>query len=437
MIKISYLVICGGVLALAQTAPKSNRLTPSEELNAQLPRWLRLSGEYRARVEGFVNNGFGPHDDLYLLNRFRINMAIQPLSWVKLRFQGQDARVFWKNQRPPAPPFQDVMDLRLGWLELGDPEKGAWALRVGRQEFVYGEQRLVGHVSWLNTARSFDAARLTLRHNGYRVDAFASSVVIPKDGEFNRHIDGNNFHGLYGGVEKLIPKAVLEPYVFWRTAPWRLSPVPESGGRGKLSFATAGFRLAGKMEAWDYSVEMAKQFGSLGADSIRAWAGHWRLGYTTAQLGWKPRWIGEYNYATGDRDPRDGRRQTFDILYPTPHDKYGLSDQVGWKNIHHVRFGVDLKPHPKWLLQPNYHCWWLASRNDGLYLAGGALLARVAGGARSRHVGQELDFQATYTLNKQVQIAGGLAHIFPGAFLKEATPGKAYTFPYIMLGYAF
>jgi hypothetical protein len=40
-------------------------------------------------------------------------------------------------------------------------------------------------------------------------------------------------------------------------------------------------------------------------------------------------------------------------------------------------------------------------------------------------------------VNKQTQIAAGYAHIFPGEFLKTATPGKHFNFVYLMLGYAF
>ena len=52
--------------------------------------------------------------------------------------------------------------------------------------------------------------------------------------------------------------------------------------------------------------------------------------------------FGEYNYASGDDTPGDGVRGTFDQLYPTAHDKYGLADQVGWKNIHHLRTGLEV-----------------------------------------------------------------------------------------------
>jgi hypothetical protein len=404
-------LVCGA-LALAQpAAPVAKTFVPSDELNAQLPKWLRFNGEYRARLEGFGGGGFrNDNDDLYFLNRFRLNMRLEPAPWLRFHFQGQDARVFWKTQKPYAPPFQDRMDLRMAFVEIGEPEKKTFGMRVGRQELFFGEQRLVGHVSWLNTARTFDAVRASFRHNGYRFDAFAASVVNIRDGEFNRRVDGNNFHGIYGGLEKLIPNAVVEPYAFWRLAP-------------RVDFKTWGVRVAGKLPAnLDYGTEMAKQSGS-----TDAWAGHWRLGYTLPAFTWKPRLIAEYNYAT----------PTFDVLYPTPHDKYGLSDQVGWKNIHHIRVGPEFKISKRVNGSANYHTWWLVNPANGLYNAGGALLVRSPAGNGSKHIGQEVDGQVMVAVNKQVSLSGGYAHIIPGSFLKKATPGASYNFPYLMLGYTF
>ena len=65
------------------------------------------------------------------------------------------------------------------------------------------------------------------------------------------------------------------------------------------------------------------------------------------------------------------------------------------------------------------------------------VVARVPGGAADRHVGQELDAQAFYSLSPQVQLAGGYAYVFPGKFLQEATPGAAYSYPYVMVTYVF
>jgi len=407
-----------------------------EPVNRELPRWLSFSGEYRARVEGFSNGGFRDgNDDAYLLSRFRVNMRIQPASWAKFFFQGQDARVYWKSQTPKAPPFQDSMDLRQAWVEFGDAEKKSFALRVGRQELVYGEQRLVGHVSWLNTARSFDAALAQFHHGNIRVDAFAAAVVSVRDGEFNRRADGNNFHGLYGKIDKVVPKGLLEPYLFWRVAP---SVRAESGTSGKLNFFTPGFRFVGALpRGFDYSVEMAFQRGDFAVDRVSAWAGHWRVGRVFPNLRFTPRLIGEYQYASGDDNSRDGVRGTFDQLYPTPHDKIGLADQVGWRNVSAVRLGVEMKLTKKLLLTPNYHNIWLASRFDALYNVAGVAVARSVSGAAGRHVGQEADLQLAYPLAKSIHLSGGYAYLFSGRFLKTTTPGKNYSLPYLQVVYSF
>jgi hypothetical protein len=43
----------------------------------------------------------------------------------------------------------------------------------------------------------------------------------------------------------------------------------------------------------------------------------------------------------------------------------------------------------------------------------------------------------TYALNATTSIGAGYANIFPGEFLKKATPGKQYRLPYVMLTHSF
>jgi hypothetical protein len=414
--------------------PQSTRL--SDRINPDLPRWFRFNGEYRMRLEGIDGAGYrADATDAYLLSRVRVNTSIIPTSWLKIQLQGQDAQVMARNAKPDAPPFEDTFDLRQAYVELGNVESSKFGLRVGRQELVFGEQRLVGHLNWTNTARSFDAVRASYRSRNYRLDAFAASVVNLRDGEFNKRADGNNLHGAYGSFSAIVPKATVEPYIFWRVSSGVRS---EAGTIGKLDFKTVGFRWVGKLPAGlDYGAEIAGQTGSLGSDDVSAWAGHWVLGYTIPKAKYTPRLIFEYNHASGDPNPSDGKRGTFDQLYPTGHDKLGLSDQVGWRNVHNVRSGIEMKPSPKVTMSGSYHSWWLAETRDGLYAASGALVARVANGSAGRHIGHEADFQTVYALNAQLQIGAGYAHLFPGTFLKNATPGKSYKIPYLMFTYLF
>lgn len=405
-------------------------------VNQALPAWLRFSGEYRMRAEGFDGGSFKPDtSDAYALSRLRLNMRVSPTYWMRFQFQAQDAQAFWRNTKPDGPPFEDTIDMRQAYIEFGKAETPAVLLRVGRQELAFGEMRLIGHLNWTNTARSFDAARLTLQHTKYKVDVFAASVVNIREGTANKSSGGNNIHGAYGSITKVVPNATIEPYVFWRLA---RGTKTETGLAGNTDRKVYGVRFVGKLPAsFDYNFEAAGQSGSVGTDDIRAVATHAVLGYTVAGLKKKPRFFAEYNYASGDDSVSDGLQKTFDQLYPTGHDKLGLSDQVGWRNIHNLRGGAEYKATSKLTLMASYHTWWLASATDALYNAAGAAVVKVADGSAGRHVGQEADVQMTYTLNATTSIGAGYANLWPGTFLKNATPGKQYRTPYMMLTYSF
>ncbi len=187
----------------------------------------------------------------------------------------------------------------------------------------------------------------------------------------NRSGFGNFFYGADAPLAVLPNGGILEPYEFVRTS---RNLRTEAGAPGDLTSSTSGVRSAGKLSArTDYNVEAAIQRGSLGSDTISAWAGHALIG-RTIPIGRRP--IGRSANTTmrlATKHPADGVRGTFDQLYPTAHDKYGLADQVGWKNIHHLRTGLEVRPHAKLALAGGYHSFWLASATDALYNAGGAV----------------------------------------------------------------
>ncbi|HEY3042438.1 MAG TPA: alginate export family protein [Vicinamibacterales bacterium] len=430
-ITIAIAMIAFPLLAAAQTpAPAAPQPIPLG-VNGQLASWLQVRGELRTRIEGFTGGGFAENEDAYWMDRFRLNATARPSKWLAFVVQAHDARAFHKTAGSQAAPFRDTLDLRMAYGEIGSTS----TVRIGRQELTFGEQRLLGSLGWANTARSFDGARATIKSKIGQVDGFAASVVTIDPKGFDKSGNGNLISGAYGSFTGVIPKQAIEPYFFWRQA---RDITAELGGLAPLHQATTGLRMAGKLPAaLDYSGELAVQTGSVGSDDVMAWAGHSVIGKTLNGAPGHPRLFGEYNYASGDADRTDGTRGTFDQLYPTGHDKLGLADQVGWKNIHDARAGVEIKPSAKWQLAGSYHSWWLASATDGLYSASGALVARSSAGSAGRHVGQEIDGQLTYAYSPQLQIGGGYAHLIPGEFLKSMTPGHSYNYPYVMATYVF
>jgi alginate export protein len=397
--------------------------------------WLSVGGQLRARGEAYRNGGFRPdNSDQYLLTRVLLNARVYPTRATSLFVEGMDARGPWKNKTPIGAPFRDHADLRQLYLQLG-ADNSPNMIRGGRLELGFGDGRLVGSLPWANTARTFDGARGAFGGKGYRIDAFAASVVKVEQDRFDKNIPGNNFYGVYSSLTRLAPKLAVEPFFFWRR---QSGLTTELAAPGTMNFGTVGLRALGKLPSnFDYDAQMAAQSGKLGDESIRAWAGHWLLGYTVAHVSLTPRLFAEYNQASGDESPADNRKGTFDQLYPTGHDKYGLTDLVGWQNMKHVRGGLDLAIAKGWSATTRYNRYWLADARDGLYNGGGAVLARSATGVAGTDVGQELDLIASGKFRPALGFSAGLGYFIPGPFLKNTTPGKPYTYPYAMLTYDF
>src|SRR5688572_11829983 len=232
--------------AAAQTAPAAQQSqAPAAFANLDLPSWMRLGVEHRGRLEGFSGAGFADNrEDLYWLNRFRVTARFAMNPWLSAAVQAQDARIEGRNGAITGAPFRDQFDVRLAHLDVGNFDKSRFAVRGGRQEIVFGDQRLVGHGNWLNTARSFDGVRGVFRHKKLRVDGFAASIVNIQMDDVNRSGGGNYFYGADAPLTVLPYGGVVEPYVFVRTAQ-RLPT--DTGTIGDLTSATSGVRMVGKL----------------------------------------------------------------------------------------------------------------------------------------------------------------------------------------------
>jgi hypothetical protein len=412
--------------------PQSQSL--SEKFNQLLPPWLRFSGEFRERFEGYSGGGFKPNStNDYDLQRIRLGMQIKPTHWLQFFIEMQDARVF--GITPALPPYQNTTDIRQAYVQLGNPEGNGFTLQGGRFEMTYGNNRLIGNSWWTNVSRTFDGVRAAYQQGRFRLDAFATSVVIVRDGVIDHHLEGNNLYGLYATARDVIPHATFDVYEFWNVRP---SFALQGLKAGHLSEWTSGFRWVGALPAnFDYRTEMAYQLGTLSVDRIRAWMGHWVLGYTFKETRIRPRLFVEYDYGSGSPNDKLGVDNTFDPIYPSTHDKLGLADQFGWRNIKDLRFGQEFKLARKWTLATSFHDFWLANAHDALYPTRGSVIAQSATGVDGTHVGEELDIQAIYTPTRQTQIDAGYGHVFTGEFLNKATKGVDYSYPYMQIEYVF
>jgi hypothetical protein len=411
---------------------------PMTALDNQLPSWISFGLEERLRWEGMENQGFKRNDDdNYLLNRWRFGMQIKPTSWFKIVGQMQDARA-WFQQPPLQPPNTNRFDLKLAYAEIGDPEHQWISVRVGRQLINYNDT-IIANSEWRNQARSYDAVVTNLHVNRVHLGIFAASVVIPMDEGISHHTEGNNIYGMYGRIDNvMLPTSTLEPFVLWRVDP-SVSVVPTSESKAKTGHESEqayGIRYKGlAFNNFDYSIEGIREEGTDGDNAIRAWGTTEGIAYRFAPVPWKPRVFTQYDYASGDKNPKDPVHETFDTMYPTAHDRFGISDQFGWQNIKAIRTGFTVEPHNRWTLTGQWLDFWLASATDSLYNTSGGSIIRNTAGTAGNHIGQELDAYTWYEINRHVNVGVGVGHILPGQYLDIMEKGAHFTYPYFAVNF--
>lgn len=257
----------------------------------------------------------------------------------------------------------------------------------------------MGAFGWSNVARVFDAVKVIYQpHDKIQLDTFFSQVVDVNRVKPDSGTHNDNFYGLYLATKPWVDY-VLDVFFFARHTKNNEIVGELSRHTGQLKEYTIGSRFKGKYWRFDYGVEWAAQFGSRAHEPIHAWAGHNEVGYTMPKLPWQPRLYFEFNHASGDDNPTDGRWENFDNLYPTNHLHYGYMDFASWRNMNNLRLGVQANPHKKVKLQVDYHWFGLDTNASAWFNAGQSAIRNRTVGA-SRTAGNEIDLLMNLKLSK-------------------------------------
>lgn len=203
--------------------------------------------------------------------------------------------------------------------------------------------------------------------------------------------------------------------------------------------ATFGTELSGtEKDGFDFDLLAALQRGSYSNSSIQSGAGYIKAGYLLADKPLKPRLVGEFDYATGDPHNDPGHVRTFDQLYPSNHNAFGLADLFGFQNLMQTQADIDISPYRQLTVRIQSEVLHLANAHDGIYNSGGLVLARAPStGFASTRIGQGFDISAEYAARKYILIEGGVGHFFPGPVMVQASKTSPLTIGYLSLTYRF
>ena len=380
---------------------------------------LRLRGEVRRNAR-FDDARPGDGED-YLLSRARFDLTWAPNDRLTGVVVLQDARILGEEaiSETAAPNiFADRLDVHQAYIDLtaaGGDGRVPITLRVGRQKLVYGAQRFVSPLEWVNTARVFDGARATIgAGSGRRLDVFATRLVPVTPTGLNGHrptgsrVFDSQLHGAYYADATLLGGAAVDGFWLLRRAAHHDDAVHTVGGR-----------IDARRGPWALGGEAAAQTGRYGGVRHRAALAHAGGSFTSGLPG-RLKIGAAINVASGDDDPADGVHGTFDQLYPLGHAYYGYMDLFALQNLRNAEVTVEAALPGRARLRVALQDFvLLAPGADAWYNVGGAVAHRAADAAVSPHVGNEIDVTVRVPVGP-VGLEVGYGRFFGGAYLRDA-----------------
>ena len=402
--------------------------------------WASFGGHVRLRGEAWRGFNFGAPtganpDDEFLLGRVMAHGDFHFGDHFRLYAEGKAALSTDRDLTGGKRSLdEDTLDLQQAFvdLSLGSGDGARFTLRPGRQMFLFGKQRLVSPLPWANTLRTWDGVSGIIKSGSWNFHGFWSRFVPVQQYDFNTPDQGNQFYGVYATMKNAGSGPDLD--VYWLGL--QNDQASFNGTSGEEERNTVGARVNGKFgdSAWDYDLEAAYQFGSVGDGDVSAWMSGAELGYRLSEEGWKPRAM--LGVDTGSGDSEDGGDVgTFNQLYPLGHAYLGYIDTIGRQNILAPYLGIMATP-GKWKLSLAAHSFHANDTADALYNAGGGVY-RAGGSYTSKHVGYEVDLRGTYSFSRQFTGLIGYSHFFAGDAIEESGPSDDIDFLYLGLQYTF
>ncbi|MGA2890487.1 MAG: alginate export family protein [Terracidiphilus sp.] len=408
---------------------------------ANLPKWATLDMQLRAREENQSSDDYtSGNNAVYVLTRVWGGLELRPAKSLTAYIQFVDAHALGLPLFYVASNQRDIFDDRQAFLEYHARNVQVIA---GRQEFRYGDERLVGISNWTNTSRTWDGFLGRIGDKN-RMDLFSTSVVAIHATSLDKHGAGLTFHGAVGTITTWVPHTVVQPFVYIKAFPRVESQQSTFGTETEV---TPGAEVSAKFLGGFYFDTLgAIQRGSYANDSIQAGAGYVKAGYGAEKVVWKPRLAGEYDYASGNPKTNLQRIGTFDQLYPSNHNVFGLTDLFGFQNIKEERINLDLAPAKHLTLLIQEEGMQVSTAHDSVYTgSGSAKVKPPTGGFLSDDIGREFDASGQYSfLRNNMTLNVGVGHFAPGTLMKDSASlavGKDYgaplTLAYFGLTYRF
>lgn len=403
-----------------------------------------VSGQLRTRTE--LRNGQGTLQvkdtarALFTSQRTRLNFGYSGYRF-KLYASVQDVRVWGQDASSINRVTTDANDgfmLHEAWAEISLVDTGKviknFSLKIGRQELVYDDVRLLGNLDWLQQARRHDAALLKFEHNGwtahlgaaYNQNAERKSNTIYNGTPTGYTASTNGMGAMYksmqflylgrkhffGNSSVLFFKDDFSKFHYAAADVNKTTPIYD---RGVWSRYTVGANLFGTAKRkLGFAVSAFYQGGKYREGTSLS---EYLISASTQYAVGRKLSVGPGVDITSGNNGSDPTKkfQRFDPLYGTPHKFWGYMDYFYVADGFGSNGLVDYYLKAKYKLKDNFTLFLDGHR----FVLPTAVLAND-GSTMKKSLGTEIDFVFNYAMTKTVTIEGGYSTMFSTATMASA-----------------
>lgn len=386
--------------AVHHEAFDSLKYIPLAENDSQT--YLSLGANARVRFASKNASAFGvgasPADN-YVLTRLEVNADLRVKRKLQLFFQLTSAAAPGKDR--PTPVDKNGVNVEQGFIAVTQNlDKGTCKFRIGRQEMAFDLQRFISVRDGANVRQAYDAVWGDYERGAWRLTAFYSHPVHLQNAHpFDDYSSG---HLTYAGarLQRRLPDNAKIAVTVARYTRDHAKFLSVSGNERRT---VMDIHADGADSPWDWDIEAMKQTGSVGVDTVGAWAFGSLVGYTVRGTREQPRFGLQVDGASGDRDPNDRRLGTFNPMFPNGY-YLNLSGLTGFVNFIHVKPSITLRPTKRLTILLAAGGLWRDTTADAVYMMPDIPVAGTAGRGHR--------FTATYG---QLRVDWAISEHFAGA----------------------
>ena len=385
-------------------------------LNKKKTHYFSLGGEIRPRFEHFSNSKWNKGTDNYYSQRlsFHSNIVL-----------GKGLRLFselysgFTSHRKQLPQYDKLTFHQLFMevpIQFQDNKK--MSLIFGRQELKFGTSRLVTLREGPNVRQDFDLARAIIDINDFNVQVFYGKEVRTQTEVFDNAFtlfdsDAPNAQ-IWGAYSQFKVKSMAGSNELYYIG-FHADMVALSDVKGEETRHTIGLRRFGIMGGrWKYNTELIYQFGDNDGNDISAFNIETDWGYIIAKDGQRTTVGMKLVYASGDKNPGDGKLGTFNSLYVSPNI-YNLASTLVPINLISIHPSITYQPEKKLKLFFEYALFWRMSENDHVYSPPGRIL-READDTVPRYLGNQFGLRLDYRFDQHLSFNLDTSYYIAGVF---------------------